>query len=291
MNDTKVMTIQDFSSFGQCSISVALPIISCLGIETIALPIGVLSTHTSEFKNYNYVDLSKSLYKSAEHINKYCKNIDWIYSGYLGNTENINNVAKIKTMYPNAKLIVDPAMAENGELYSDISQDFVDSIRQLCQQSYVCLPNLTEACMLAKLPYPDKPDKDFIDTLCLSLINNNIQHFVITGIKLDGKLVVAHQNNEQRHLYYTNEIPGKYYGCGDVFSSTLTGCMARGLDICKSIAIALDYTYKSVLSTSKDKSHWYGIKFEQNIPYLINKVKSSLATYKTKSIKDSISKL
>lgn len=268
MQEKKVMTIQDFSSFGQCSISVALPILSAMGNETVALPVTLLSTHTSEFKDYTLVDLSDNLLKSAEHIKRYNPDFDVIYTGYLGTSATVAQTLEILKLFPSAKIIVDPAMAESGKLYDGIQNDYVDSVLKLCQESYICLPNFTEACMLAGKEYTSTPDDDFLRTLCRALFSSGINTFAVTGIDNGDSLCVIVGEQGKIRKYSTPKITGKYYGAGDVFSSVVAGAIAQGKTVEQAVMLAMGFTGKAVLETSKDKSHWYGLKFEKFLPLL-----------------------
>lgn len=269
MKESKVLTIQDFSSYGQCSVSVALPIISATGSETVALPVALLSTHTSEFKNYTYVDLSDNLLPAISHIKQSGGDFEYIYTGYLGKSKVIEKVEKILDLYPAAKLVVDPAMAESGELYDGIPREYVKDIVRLCKKSFLCLPNFSEACLMADTDYSSCPDEALIDSVCDKLLKKGISRFAITGVKSGGDLVVIYHDGEIRRILPAEEVEGKYYGAGDVFSSVVTGCLARGKNILESLEIAIDFTGKAVEETSKDKSHWYGLKFEKVLPRLI----------------------
>lgn len=273
MQDTKVLTIQDFSSFGQCSVSVALPVISAMGSETVALPVAVLSTHTSEFEDYIYNDLSESLLPAANHIKKYNQNFDLIYTGYLGKTKTVCDVESIIDLFPESRLIVDPAMAESGELYSGISTDYVGAISKLCKKSYLCIPNYTEACMIASVKQVDSPDDQFLTTLCNKLFLTGISNFAVTGVEQGNEIFIILGEKGKVTKLKTTKIQGKFYGAGDVFSSVTVGALAKGLTIKDSISLATDFTQKAVEETAKDSSHWYGLKFEKLLPYLIDKLK------------------
>lgn len=263
MPDKKVLTIQDFSSFGQCSISVALPVVSAAGCETVALPVAVLSTHTSEFKDYTYTDLSDGLVQSALHIKRYNGNFDYIYTGYLGKNKNVIAIEKILSLFPKAKLVVDPAMAEGGQLYDDVDKDYVKNILSLCRKSALCLPNYSEACLLADCEYSPVPDEQSMHALCEKLFDKGISTFAVTGIDEGDTLRVLLGDKGSVEKLRSPKIKGKFYGAGDVFSSVTVGAMANGLDIKQSLLSAIEFTQKAVAETSEDKSHWYGLKFEK----------------------------
>lgn len=269
MKDVKVLTIQDYSSFGQCSLSVALPIISAMGIETISLPVALLSTHTSGFEEYTYVDLKDNVIPAVTHYKNLGLDFDYIYLGYLGSSAAAKAVEVVCKLYPDAKLIVDPAMAENGELYDGITPDFAQSIAKLCKKSYIALPNLSEACLLSGVEYSRNQTKESILNICYKLSNNGIKRFVITGIHTDEGMLLAYCDNNLVKFIETQEVKGDFLGSGDVFASTLTGALANGLELSQSLDIAVKYTQYTIEITSQDKSHWYGLKFEKTIPYLL----------------------
>ncbi len=277
MSDNKVLTIQDFSSFGQCSISVALPVISAMGCETVALPVAVLSTHTSEFKDYTFVDLSDNLLKAAKHIKSYNQDFGIVYTGYLGNSKTLDEVEKILDLFPYAKLIVDPAMAESGKLYDGIDNSYVENMLRLCRKSDLCLPNFSEACMLAGIECVDAPDRAFTDKLCAKLSERGIKNYAITGVDSGDKLDIIISQNGEISKIQTQKILGKFYGAGDVFSSVVVGALANGLSISDSITLATDFTKKAVSETAKDESHWYGLKFEKLLPHLSDSLKTALS--------------
>ena len=269
MKDSKVLTIQDYSSFGQCSLSVALPIISAMGIETISLPIALLSTHTSGFEGYTYIDLKDNVVPAVKHYKSLGLDFDFIYLGYLGSSATAKAVEEVCNLYPDAQLIVDPAMAENGSFYDGITNDFVQSISDLCKKSYIALPNLSEACLLSGTEYAPIQTKESILNICQKLVETGIKRFVITGIRTKTGMCLAYCDNNEIKFIDTQEVKGDFLGSGDVFASTLAGALANNIDLPQSLDLAVKYTQKTVEVTSLDKAHWYGLKFEKTIPYLI----------------------
>ncbi len=274
MKDAKVLTIQDYSSFGQCSLSVALPIISAMGIETVSLPIALLSTHTSGFKGYTYVDLKDNALPAAKHLKTLGIDFDYIYLGYLGKSQTAKFCLEIADLFPDAQLIVDPAMAEGGELYDGLTPDLIESMAQLCRRSYLSLPNLSEACLLAGEKYAPIQNEKSILTIVEKLCNRGIKDFIITGIKTKDGMSLAYHDGFATHFIKTDTVDGEFLGSGDVFASSLVGALANDVPLEKCIKLAAAYTYKTIELTSKDKSHWYGLKFEKTIPYLLELLNS-----------------
>ena len=137
MSYEKVLTIQDISCVGQCSLTVALPIISACGLETCVLPSAVLSTHTAGFTGFTFRDLTEDMPAIKDHWIQEGIRFRAIYTGYLGSTQQISYVKDIfaQTGTPNCIKIVDPAMADNGKLYPAFDMAFVESMKELCGQA------------------------------------------------------------------------------------------------------------------------------------------------------------
>ena len=81
---------------GQCSLTVALPIISACGVETVILPSAVLSTHTGGFTGYTFRDLTEDIPGIMGHWMKEGLKFDCLYTGYLGSVLQIEYVGQLK---------------------------------------------------------------------------------------------------------------------------------------------------------------------------------------------------
>ncbi|MDE6188784.1 MAG: bifunctional hydroxymethylpyrimidine kinase/phosphomethylpyrimidine kinase [Clostridia bacterium] len=272
MKENRVLTIQDFSSVGQCSSVAAVAIISAMGIETIALPIALLSAQTSSFSNYTYVDLSDNLLPSEKRIKNSGLTFDFIYTGYLGKSKIIGDVLKIQKDYPDAFFVVDPAMAEHGKLYDGITDDFVSEITKLCILSDFALPNVSEACMITGVEYKSVLSQKDITDIANKLYRLGVKNFAITGIKTESGMRLALCENGEINYFKINEISGQFFGSGDVFSSAFVGGLARGLNNEAAIKLAMEFTQKAIEITALDKEHYYGLKFEKALPYLVEKI-------------------
>ena len=123
MSYQKILTIQDISCVGQCSLTVALPILSACGLETCVLPSAVLSTHTAGFTGYTFRDLTEDMPAIKDHWVKEGIRFAAIYTGYLGSTRQIDYVSDIfdATAAEGCIKVVDPAMADNGTICIPVS--------------------------------------------------------------------------------------------------------------------------------------------------------------------------
>ena len=268
----KILTIQDISCVGQCSLTVALPIISACGIETCVLPSAVLSTHTAGFSGYTFRDLTEDMPAIKDHWLKEGIRFDAIYTGYLGSTKQIDYVADIfdSVGAENCLKIVDPAMADNGNLYPGFDADFVEAMKTLCGKADYVIPNITEACFLTGVEYKTRYDRAYIDTILEKLTALGCRNVIFTGISYEeGQTgVVVYENGN--YAYYQHEkLPNSCHGTGDVYASAFVGALVRGKSAYDAARIAADYTVECIKATAQVDNHWYGAAFEPVILKLI----------------------
>ena len=180
----RILTVQDVSCVGKCSLTVALPIISAAGIETSVLPTAVLSTHT-QFKGFTFCDLTNQIEPIAKHWKQEGLGFDAIYTGYLGSFEQLalieNLIADFKT--DGNLIFVDPVMADAGKLYVGFDQAFADRMALFCSKADVIVPNLTEASFMLHTPYVESGyDENYIDGTLEKLIALGPKVAVLTGV-------------------------------------------------------------------------------------------------------------
>ena len=259
----KILTIQDISCVGQCSLTVALPIISACGIETCVLPSAVLSTHTAGFSGYTFRDLTEDMPAIKDHWVKEGIRFDAIYTGYLGSTKQIDYVADIFDSVGSDRCvkIVDPAMADNGNLYPGFDAEFVEAMKKLCGKADFVIPNITEACFLTGVEYKTRYDRAYIDTILEKLTALGCRNVIFTGISYEeGQTgVVVYENGN--YAYYQHEkLSNSCHGTGDIYASAFVGALVRG---------KTDYTVECIKATAQLDNHWYGAAFEPVILKLI----------------------
>ncbi|MBE6574169.1 MAG: pyridoxamine kinase [Ruminococcaceae bacterium] len=272
MSYKRVLTIQDISCVGQCSLTVALPVISACGVETAVLPSAVLSTHTAGFSGYTFRDLTDDMPAIKEHWIKENIKFDAIYTGYLGSTKQIGYVADMFDSVGNcgALNIVDPAMADNGKLYPGFDAEFVEAMKGLCAKADYLVPNITEAALLCDMEYRTEYDRAYVDEILDKLCDLGAKNVVLTGISYtEGKTgVVVYKKGE--YQYYEHDfLPGSCHGTGDIYASAFVGALVRGKSAYESAKIAADYVIECIKATSEENNHWYGAKFEPVLGKLI----------------------
>lgn len=269
----RILSIQDISCVGKCSLTVALPIISAMGIETAILPTAVLSTHTM-FKGFTFCDLTGEIEPIVNHWKEQGFKFDAIGTGYLGSFEQIDKVIEIfDALGENALKVVDPVMGDNGKLYPTFDMDFAHKMSTLCSKADIIIPNLTEACFMLDVPYIDSGySVEYIKDILLKLTSLGCRKAVITGVSFDDSLLgCMGYDSEQGEFFedYNQRIEQKYHGTGDVFSSVFLGGLMRGLTVEKSSALAADFVCDCIIATQTDETPInYGVHFEKVIPKL-----------------------
>ena len=274
----KILTIQDISCFGKCSLTVALPLLSSMGIETVILPTAVLSTHTL-FKGFTCKDLSDQLKPITDHWKQEGITFDAIYTGYLGTEEEIDTVIGIIENFRNENTLVfvDPAMGDNGKLYPAFNEQYAKKNADLCAVADITDPNITEASFLTGLPYKETYSEDYVKEMLAALAAIGTKTPILTGVSLGegktGAMGFDTEKNEFFH-YQNDKVPAAYHGTGDIFSSVLAGAFVIGVDRTKALKIAADYTAHTIAETLKNPENpWYGVDFEATIPELVESLK------------------
>lgn len=273
----RIVTIQDISAVGKCSLTVALPIISAFGVECAVMPTAVLSTHT-QFTGFTFHDLTDEMAPIARHWKKENLTFDAIYTGYLGSFEQI---ALVEDIYKEigtekTKLIVDPAMADNGKLYYGFTPEFAKRMGTLCGKADLILPNLTEAVFMLGEEYPAAYDQAYIRSLLRRLASLGAKKVALTGVSYEkGKIGVEMYDSETDSFfqYFNQHLPVSFHGTGDIFSSSVVGAASSGMSVEEALKVAVDYTLECIRLTLQDPdAPTYGVNFEEAFPYLIRRI-------------------
>ena len=279
VNMKRIVTIQDVSCFGKCSVTVALPLISAMGVECAIIPTSVLSTHTGGFEGFTFRDLSEDIPKIKEHWKKYNLSFDTIYTGYLGSVSQIDyTIDFIKDFKRDETLLfVDPAMADKGRMYTGFDSSFPSHMARLCACADIIVPNITEASFLTGTPYTETYDESHVKALLKKLCSLGAKKAVITGISFEKSTQGAYFYNSLTDEYYyygATNVDRSFHGTGDTFASVFCGAITKGIDTKKALQIAVDFTVECINKTLPvADSHPYGVVFEECIPSLIEKIK------------------
>ena len=270
----RVLSINDISCIGKCSLTITLPIVSACGVTCDLLPTALLSTHTGGFVGYTFRDLTDDIDDILAHWRTLGMQYDVIYSGYLGSMRQIDKVRAIKNEFlkDGGIFVVDPVMGDNGKLYAGFSDEFVAHMRSLCGEADFILPNLTEASFLAQIPYPAQGEQ--ADGIALvKALRSFTSRPIVTGVEEDGDIAVYYQDGDSIKRYATKSTAGFFHGAGDVFASAFVGSLANGKSLEETIAICADYTTACIERSAVEVDDMrFGLNFEKEIPTLIKKL-------------------
>ena len=265
----RILTIQDISCVGQCSMTVALPILSACGHEVCILPAAVLSTHTGGFGKPAVRKLPDLMQETIDHWKENGIDFDLIYVGYLGSVPAVELAADVMDtmLAPGGITVVDPAMADHGKRYSGLDEAYADAMMALCGKADIIIPNITEAAMMTHLPYRENPDEEYVRTLMQKMPGREV---VLTGVGFDDQHTGFGVRSAGRISFFHHPKIGKsYHGTGDIFASAFVGALASGKDLEGAGLIAAEYTFRCIQKTFEAPAHWYGVRFESVLPELI----------------------
>jgi len=280
MTQKRVITIQDISCIGKCSLTVALPILSAAGLETSILPTAILSTHTGGFTGFTFRDLTEDVEPITDHWKTLDIAVDAIYTGYLGSEEQQQLIAQIFQDFRQSHtvILVDPAMADQGTFYPAFDQQFALGMRDLCKLADIIVPNLTEASFMLEKPYPgDDYNQALIEEILVELAALGPKQVVLTGISFEpGKLGAAayDRTSNSFEYYFTERIEGYYHGTGDIYSSALLAGVLNEKSLADAIRIACEFTVAAIRRThAAGTDPKFGVEFETELPTLIELLK------------------
>lgn len=277
MKQKRIVTVQDVSCLGKCSLTVALPILSAMDTEACIIPTAILSTHTGGFSGWTFRDLTDDITPILDHWEKEGVTFDALYTGYLGSAEQCRLMTEMFDRFgkDGALIFVDPAMADNGKLYAGFSPDFPQQMRTVCAKADVIDPNMTEACLMLGIDYPGKIgyDRAFVQDVLKKLCAMGCKTAVLTGVILSEEeqgAMAYDSRTDTFSEYFSENLPVAFHGTGDVFSSALCGALVLGKPMQEALKIAVDFTVNAIRISAADPDlPRYGVRFEAALPGLI----------------------
>lgn len=261
----RVLSVQDLSCLGKCSLTVALPVLSAMGCACSVLPTAVLSTHTA-FPAPTCRSLTDDILPTAEHWKSIGAAFDAISVGYLADPEQAEKVVQVLELFGDT-VILDPVMGDHGKLYSRQTPDHVTAMRKLCRKAKYVLPNVTEAALLTGLPYREQVDDDYLRELAAGLMDFGVEGAVITGFLWDNAHTGFFGTDLQGSFSYkAPRIPKHFHGTGDLFAAVFTGGLLAGKGMEDAATLAARFVEKVISAT--EESSPFGIAFEPQLPWL-----------------------
>lgn len=275
----RVAAIHDLSGYGRCSLTVAMPILSVMGLQCCPVPTATLSTHTGAgFEGFSFLDLTPELSKITAHWASLGLTFQGIYSGFLGSQEQITLVSKFIDTFqsPDTQVVIDPVMGDHGQVYKTYTPAMCQGMAQLAEKAHVITPNLTEAALLLNRPYSQMPTTmDGLKTIVHDLSLNGKRSVVLTGVSAqEGQTGALCFDTSTRNmsLLQTSCVDQVLHGTGDVFASVLTGGLVQGLPLPEATAKAVDFVYLCAKRTHQQHlPPQAGVDFEPLLHHLLLK--------------------
>ena len=273
----RILTVQDISCVGKCSLTVALPIISAAGVEAGVLPTAVLSTHTA-FPKFTFCDLTDEIQPISDTLNELAIDFDAIYTGYLGSHKQLSLVGDFIDRFKKEDtfVLIDPVMADHGVLYKGFTEDFARNMATLAGKADLVVPNITEAAFMLGVPYTPDYDEDYIKWLLRELTGLGCPRAALTGISFEeDKIGVYYYDSttDEYFSYFNEKLPVAYHGTGDIYASAALGAIMSGMSIPDALSVAVDFTLESMRETEKDENRrFYGVNFESALPYYVKRI-------------------
>ena len=274
----RVLTIQDLSCMGKCSLQAALPVLSVMGVEAVPLPTAVLSGHTA-FEHCAIRDMTEFMPEIVKAWEAEQITFDAICSGYLGSARQVDIVDQLGSRLTRIGSVrfVDPAMADHGRLYSGLTEEHVLAMKKMCCEADVIVPNITEGCMLTGTAYMESPSQSECREILKRLAGLGAKKVILTGYSgAPGRIGAAcYERGTDEFFVYENEaLPVRCHGTGDLFAAAAAGALMRGWTLHGAITLAVDFTRMCIQKTLDDpEQRWYGTSFELALGWLMEQTK------------------
>lgn len=275
----RIAAIHDLSGFGRSSLAVVIPVLSVMEIQVCSMPTAVLSTHTGGFEDYRFVDLTDFMAGCVQHWHELGIDFDCIYSGFLGSSKQIKIIQGFIDNYEEKSplIVVDPAMGDNGRLYSTMDDEMVQEMKSLVRKADLITPNFTEATFLLDEPYRTNITLEEMKEWLVRLADLGPRISLITNVPYKGRShpqhktsVIAYNREDKRFWRVTCVyIPAHYPGAGDIFTSVLVGSLLQG----DSLPMAIDRGVHFVTTAIRAS---YGSKYPEREGVLLEKVLANL---------------
>lgn len=271
----RVMAIHDLSGLGRSSLMAAVPILSVMGIQACPVPTAVLSSQTSGFTDYSFVDLTESMPAYLRHWQEIGMDFDGIYSGFLGSTAQIELMEQILQQFKgeHTLVVIDPVMGDDGALYDTMDSQFVEKMGHLIGSGDIITPNVTELNLLTGCAADEKNTIAQLQHKMAYLYDQGSRQIIVTGVDLPdgGKCILGYTGQRGQYLQIPyHQLPASYPGTGDIFASVLTGGLLQGRSLSQAVTLAADFISHAVADAmASEEPVRDGVFLEPNLYRLV----------------------
>ncbi len=270
----RIVTIQDFSCVGKCSLTSALPVISAAGVEACGIPTALLSNHTG-FRTFYSKDLTEELVPVGRQLKAENITFDAVYTGYIASIHQMELISDFIDDFGGGDtlIFVDPVMGDNGRIYSGLSADYPEHMLELCRKADILAPNLTEACLLTDREFSPEMPREELERLLHELFSLCGRYAFVTGVRRGTEIGALGFDGERFHESFMKHEDIVCAGTGDILSAAFLGAVMHGAAFDVALDIAVKFTYEAVRLTALDPDRRpYGVQFEPALPCYINMI-------------------
>ena len=280
----KVAVIQDLSSFGKCSLTAAIPVLSVMGVQACPLPTAVLSAQTG-YPSFYCEDFTSKMNHFTEEWSKLNTTFDGITTGFVTGEEQIYNIFQFLDKFYTSEttLLVDPVMGDIGEVYKLFTDQLLELMKELVKRADVITPNVTECCLLTGTSYEKlqgySNEKDYrkaVEEAGTILQQETKSQVIITGVNPpssdgDKRLIGNMYLDGDKTFYSAMPYNGKSYsGTGDLFAAVIMGSLMRGESLEQSVELAMSFLIEAIHDSSMEQvPEVEGVNFEKYLRILL----------------------
>ena len=249
----KVAVINDYSSFGRCSLGASVPLLAAMKVQCCPVPTAVFTNHTG-FPQFSFADMTDRMDAYIADWKATGLTFSAIASGYLASERQIDYVHRFVETFatPETIVLVDPVMGDYGKLYSGFKREVAEGLRSLLLIADYLTPNLTEACVLLGRDYDPTPDDDGLHAIAEELCAPHAKGVVISGVPREGRLVnYVYTPAKGGVKIDVEKIGPDRSGTGDVFASVIIGALVNGLSLDAAVRKAVAFVAQAVRMAEK----------------------------------------
>ena len=253
----RVAAIHDLCGYGKCSLGVAIPVLSAAGCDVCPVPTGLFSNHTG-YPDWYMHDTTEILNDYLDTWKKIDIDVDAIYSGFLGSDEQVEVIKSVYETYPNALKVVDPVMADHGQVYPTYNDDLCQAMASLACETDILTPNLTEAAIILGEPIGEEwggtnIDDDEAHRILNALLDLGAKYVVLKGIQRDDGIIRNFVGGKDMDIVEaSNEfLPYMLHGTGDLYASALLAAVMVGKNLEDAVKFAGNITHDAMIVSSK----------------------------------------
>ena len=261
----RIAAVHDLCGYGNCSLGVAIPVLSAAGCDVCPIPTSLFSAHTG-FPVFHMHDTTSMLDDYLDAWDQEGVELDAIYSGFLGSAEQVGVIERLYREHPTALRMVDPVMGDNGRKYPTYSDEMCEATGRLVEGADVLTPNLTEASILTRIPYEGQDVSDaYVTRMMDALLDRGAKVVVIKGVARNDGLIRNFVAGQDVDLDETSgeRLPFLLHGTGDLFASGLLAAIMCGRSLRDAVGFAGALVHDAMV-VSREQPHYQqrGVSFE-----------------------------